>query len=490
MSRFVALGLVAWMAALGIADAQSPITPNEPPLPSSGITLRVAPVATIPASSTAPPLARILYAQPSPAAPANLLVNDIGGVLYRVGAGAAAGTYLDLSTQGIGFVAGPDPGSPGFNGFALHPNFAGNAALPGYGKLYTTSWVNNSGTGLTFTGNTAGSLAVSIREWTTTNPAAAAFTGTSREVMRIAGYTTGHSNGMIAFNPTAKPSDADYGNLYIGSGDGEYFDPSANAQNLGLPQGKVLRINPLAGPAGASYTVPADNPWAGTPGALPEIWARGLRNPQSFTWDQLTGAMYINDIGQALVEEINRGISGANYGWPYREGSYAKAIAFGGAADDESAYSLPATDATLGYTYPVGSYSHTEGNAIGSGLLYRGSEVPALYGHYLAADIVSGRIFDFNPATGAIAVLPLVDDAGPLTLTTKYGYDSWLVSPRVDARLSADAAGEPLLLLKSNGAVYRLGNAVAVPEPGSALLACCGLGLVTVVVRAGRRRPW
>jgi len=116
--------------------------------------------------------------------------------------------------------------------------------------------------------------------------------------------------------------------------------------------------------------------------------------------------------------------------------------------------------------------------------------VPALYGHYLAADIVSGRIFDFNPATGAIAVLPLVDDAGPLTLTTKYGYDSWLVSPRVDARLSADAAGEPLLLLKSNGAVYRLGNAVAVPEPGSALLACCGLGLVTVVVRAGRRRPW
>ncbi len=89
--------------------------------------------------------------------------------------------------------------------------------------------------------------------------------------MRTAGYTTGHSNGAIAFNPTANHGNADYGNLHIGSGDGEYWDPGANAQNGELPQGKILRMNALQGPHGEAYTILSDNPYVNVPGQLPEI---------------------------------------------------------------------------------------------------------------------------------------------------------------------------------------------------------------------------
>ncbi len=481
-------------ASLGIAltaaaRAADPVIPSAPPIPLSGIAVHIAPLVTIPADAADPPLARILYATPLADGSDRLFVNNINGVLFQTSnAGAPATPYLDLRAQGIGFVSGNDPASPGLNGVAFHPNFNGDPNAPGYGKFYTTSWVANDGTGLTFTGKTDGALAVSVREWTANDPSAASFSGTSREVMRIAGYTTGHSNGMIAFNPTAKPGSADYGNLYIGSGDGEYWDPSANAQNMALPQGKMLRINPLAGPGGAAYTVPADNPFVGRSGVLPEIWASGFRNPQSFTWDSLTGQMYINDIGQNLVEEANLGIAGANYGWPYREGRYAKNIAFGGPADDEGAYALPGDDASLGYSYAACSYSHAEGNALGSGILYRGSAIPALVGKYVMADIVKGRLFACDPTTGDMSELQVLDDSGPISIVDKFGYESWLISPRVDARLSTDGDGELLLALKSDGTVYSLDSAV-MPEPATlTLLALPALALSRLRRRTRRYR--
>ena len=481
----IVTALALLLATSGGALAVDPIFPSSPPIPQSDITVRIAPLVVIPADAGVAPLARILYAAPTPDETGRLFVNNVNGVLFQTSdAGAPAIPYLDLRTQGIGFAAvGNDPIAAGLNGFAFHPNFDGDPTKPGYGKFYTTSWVNNDGTGLTFTGKTDGALAVSIREWTATDPSAATFSGTSREVLRMAGYTTGHSNGMIAFNPTAKPTDADYGNLYIGNGDGDYWDPAANAQNMMLPLGKMLRINPLSGPNGEAYTIPADNPFVTTPGTLPEIWASGLRNPQSFTWDSLTGQMYINDIGQNLFEEVDPGIAGANYGWPYREGSFAKAISFGGPAKDENAYALPGNDPALGYTYATCSYAHAEGNALGSGILYRGAGIPALDGMYVMADIVKGRLFACNPADGTTSELQVIDDSGPISLRETYGYESWLASPRVDARLSTDGNGELLLLLKATGTVYSLSDAT-VPEPASFLL----LAGPILLLRRVRRR--
>jgi hypothetical protein len=493
MRPFPTLDLRAPALLLGLATplgalAQTPVTPPPTVIPASDIAVRIAPLVTVPPDSATAPLARILYVDPAPGEPDRLFINNVNGVLFETSrAGAPATPYLDLRTQGIGFVSGADPIAPGLNGFAFHPNFDGDPARPGYGKFYTTSWVENDGTGLTFTGKTDGALAVSIREWNATDPHAATFAGTSREVMRIAGYTTGHTNGMIAFNPTARPGGADYGMLYVGSGDGDYWDPNANAQNMMLPQGKILRIDPLAGPGGEPYTVPADNPFVGTPGTLPEIWAAGLRNPQSFDWDPLTGQMYINDIGQGLTEEVDPGFAGANYGWPYREGSYAKAIAFGGAAEDEGAYALPPGDAALGYTYAACSYGHDQGNALGSGLLYRGSAIPELDGKYVMADIVSGRLFACAPETGAMEELRVFDQNGPINLRDTFGYTSWLISPRVDARLSTDGDGEILLALKANGTVYTLADAT-VPEPGTAALMVAPLAMLLRRRRlAGRR---
>ena len=487
-----AAAVCGWPAG---AWAQMPVTTGFPAITAGSIVVELQPLVTVPAEAATPPLARVLYATPTPDATGRLLINDINGVLYQTSqTGAAPTPYLDLRTQGIGFVAGIDPASPGFNGFALHPNFNGDLTKPGYGKFYTTSFTTNDGTGLTFAGNSAGSQAVSIREWTTATPGVGSFSGTSREVMRLAGYTDGHSNGMIAFNTTTKPGSADYGNLYIGNGDGDYNDPAFNAQNMKSPLGKMLRINPLQTAGGAPYSVPSDNPFVGTATTLPEIWASGLRNPQSFTWDAGgSHTMYINDIGQAVIEEVNIGRAGANYGWPYREGSFATGYTIG--VNDENIYALPANDASSGFSCPVAQYDHSQGNAIGSGILYRGAAIPALDGMYVMADIVSGRMYYFDPATssgcGKSPLHELIVEQGGVAINLRdtFGYDSFLVSPRVDARLSEDANGEPLLLLKANGEVFRLGAGQTVPEPGSGEVlvgALVGLLVLRRVAQVGK----
>ena len=191
-------------------------------------------------------------------------------------------------------------------------NFAGDAGQPGYGKFYTTSYAANSGSSTL--GDNTGPVVAQVGEWSTAIPIAGTFSGTSRVVLAISGYSDEHSSGAIAFNPAAKPGSADYGNLYIGSGDGAYNDANQKAQVLSAPQGKMLRINPLASGA-APYIVPADNPYVGRAGVLPEIYASGLRFPQSFSFDAKTGQLYINDLGQAAIEEVDVGKAGANYGW-------------------------------------------------------------------------------------------------------------------------------------------------------------------------------
>ena len=103
--------------------------------------------------------------------------------------------------------------------------------------------------------------------------------------------------------------------------------------------------------------------------------------------------MFINDIGQDQVEEVNLGLAGGNYGWRLREGTFATAFGAGaGAAEIGSVFPLPSTDEEL-FVYPVAQYDHDEGYAIGSGFVYRGADIPALKGRYVFADITRGRVF-------------------------------------------------------------------------------------------------
>jgi len=196
-----------------------------------------------------------------------------------------------------------------------------------------------------------------------------------------------HNGGMMAFGPD--------GFLYIGMGDGgSAGDPNNFAQNIApLPGnrhllGKLLRIDVEGG--AVPYAIPATNPLLG--GVRSEIWARGLRNPWKFSFDRLTGDLYVGDVGQERVEEVNFRRAGArggdNYGWNIFEGTLC--------------FNPPAACVRpLRYVPPVAQYSHTLGCSVTGGYVYRGNEFPMLQGVYFFGDFCSGRIWGLRRiATG------------------------------------------------------------------------------------------
>ncbi len=183
-----------------------------------------------------------------------------------------------------------------------------------------------------------------------------------------------HNGGDLAFGPD--------GYLYIPTGDGGFFgDPQENAQNLSAPLGKILRINV---DEGDPYAIPPDNPFIGIPGALPEIWAYGLRNPWRFSFDRLTGDMFVGDVGQGSWEEIDfqpAGSAGGQfYGWVCYEGNHPYEL---------TGCSFTPTD----YVFPIHEYSHSVGHAVTGGYVYRGSAYPTLAGSYFFADFSDAKLW-------------------------------------------------------------------------------------------------
>lgn len=198
-----------------------------------------------------------------------------------------------------------------------------------------------------------------------------------------------HNGGQIAFGPD--------GYLYIGLGDGGGGgDPQGNGQNPGTVLGKMLRIDTESG--AASYAVPQDNPFINDPAYQTEIWALGLRNPWRFSFDSLTGDLYIGDVGQATYEEIDfqkaSSHGGENYGWNVMEGMHC--------------YNSNTCDQT-GLTLPIAEYDHSEGCSVTGGQVYRGTLYPSLYGYYLFGDYCSGRIWGLK-GTGSLPELLLDTD--------------------------------------------------------------------------------
>jgi glucose/arabinose dehydrogenase len=197
--------------------------------------------------------------------------------------------------------------------------------------------------------------------------------GSARELLSVDQPFANHNGGDLAFGPD--------GFLYIGLGDGGGAgDPFGNGQSLQTLLGKMLRIDPRSS-GGAPYTVPSSNPFVGDPGARPEIWAYGLRNPWRFSFDRATGDLWIADVGQSSLEEIDRqpasSRGGENYGWNAFEGS----VPFSGSSS------------AGGVVSPVFEYDHTGGVcAVAGGYVYRGDAIPALDGAYLFADVCVGRV--------------------------------------------------------------------------------------------------
>ncbi len=184
-----------------------------------------------------------------------------------------------------------------------------------------------------------------------------------------------HNNYQIGF-------DAD-GYLYISLGDGgRVGDPQENAQNTATWLGKMLRIDV---DGGSPYSIPADNPFAdqscdqsNKTGNCPEIYAWGLRSPWRWSFDRETRDLWLGDVGQASIEEINIIENGKNYGWSCKEG-------------EQTFDASHCSDVT--YTDPVDSYQHNNGAcSVTGGYVYRGTEIPALQGTYLYGDLCTGDV--------------------------------------------------------------------------------------------------
>lgn len=205
-----------------------------------------------------------------------------------------------------------------------------------------------------------------------------------------------HNGGQLAFGP-------DDGYLYIGMGDGgSGGDPENRAQNPLSLLGKVLRIDVESG--ASPYAIPPSNPFVGNPAWLPEIWALGVRNPWRFSFDRLTGDLYIGDVGQGLYEEVDfqpaGSAGGQNYGWRIMEGLHC--------------YNPNPCD-PAGLTLPVAEYPHGPGCSVTGGFVYRGTASPALAGIYFYGDYCSGQIWGLRQAAGRWENQLLLDTALSIT---------------------------------------------------------------------------
>jgi glucose/arabinose dehydrogenase len=248
---------------------------------------------------------------------------------------------------------------------------------------------------------------------------------TSEQVILAAAQPySNHNGGQVTFGPD--------GFLYLGLGDGgSANDPEGRAQNLSDLLGSILRLDVQGG---APYTVPPDNPFVGQAGAQPEIWSYGLRNPWRFSFDRATGDLYIADVGQNRIEEVDVATSaggsgkGVNYGWNLMEGSLCRS----GECNDP------------GLTPPTFEYDHRQGCSIAGGYVYRGSAIPAIQGVYFYADFCQGWVRSFRYDNGAAIEETDWPTLRPGGSVTSFG---------------EDAAGE-LYVLSAVGTVFKM-----VPEP-------------------------
>ena len=193
-----------------------------------------------------------------------------------------------------------------------------------------------------------------------------------------------HNGGDIHFGKD--------GYLYIALGDGGgQFDPAGHGQNLMTALGSILRINididSFPADPDKYYSIPPDNPFVANPNALDEIWSFGFRNPFRFSFDELTGDLFIGDVGQSDWEEIDfqlsTSIGGENYGWSCKEGTEVQNF--------NLCIPGPLTD-------PIFEYSHTNGCSVTGGYVYRGEAFPDFYGQYFLIDYCSGMMWILNPA--------------------------------------------------------------------------------------------
>ncbi len=336
--------------------------------------------------------------------------------------------FLDITARMV--IVNPGYDERGLLGIAFHPDYEHNGR---FFVRYSKPRVGAAGEPCAGTSRECHEEILSEFHVATGNPNTAD-PASETILFRVDKPQFNHNGGAIAFGPD--------GFLYFtlgdggGANDGLADNPpshgsTGNAQNLGVPLGKVLRID-VSTPG--TYSSPPSNPFVGIAGARPEIYAYGFRNPYNFSFDDGTGGdgrLIVADVGQNLFEEVDVVQRGLNYGWPIREGLHC--------FDPFAPNTVPATMCnTVGLVDPVAEYPHSAGPdpfgiAVVGGFVYRGAELPGLNGLYVFGDFSTGfgapdgHLFltDLSlPAPAAVQRLKLEGNDAPFNLYLKgFGRD-------------------------------------------------------------------
>ncbi|MBC8085885.1 MAG: PQQ-dependent sugar dehydrogenase [Phycisphaerae bacterium] len=398
-----------------------------------------------------------------------LFVSDMFGLLYAITPdGKTVSQYVDIRDPKWGVSVQSQGRERGLQSFTLHPQFA-QAGAPGYGKFYTYTDIatSESPTPDFTTPNPTSTHETVLLEWTAKTPGAATYDGGApRELFRLHQPFANHNGGAIAFNRTARSGGSDFGLLYVGVGDGgSGGDPMGLAQNLGSAFGKILRIDPLGKNArGGKFGIPASNPFVSKDGALPEIFAYGVRNTQRFSWDTKNGAMFMSDIGQNIVEEVSPVTAGANLGWNIWEGSFRYMSRQGVSVESQRG------DASV--TFPIAEFDQLDslllptGSAAAVGLVvYRSSTIPQLNNRIVFGDMPSGEVFhvsaDALPKGGQDPIRRVLFVTAPgkeprtalAIIREKNVAQGKSAAARADLRFDVTATGQIFVLNKADGTI-------------------------------------
>jgi glucose/arabinose dehydrogenase len=461
--RAALLAGVALMALATTASAHPPSAPFDDtifaPIRPGGPRIAVETVAT---GLTAPN-----KAVAAPGEPRRLYVVDQPGRIWAIDLDTGLKTlFLDVGSRLVPLgVFGPNTfDERGLLGVAFHPGYATN------GLLYTYTSEPTAGPPSLPSTMPAGvppDHQNVVAEWRAAvpgMPALGVIASSRRELIRMDHPQFNHDGGELAFGPD--------GNLYVSVGDGGNADdegpghlPGGNAQSLRAPLGKILRIDPDGrSSANGQYDIPADNPFAGVAGAVAEIYALGFRNPFRFSFDSLTGELYVGDVGQNDIEEVDVVTRGGNYGWATKEGTlffYGNGDAAGFASTVDNGL-VPA-----GAIDPIAQYdTHHEGHSVIGGFVYRGAAMQGLHGRYVFGDF--SRVFRFPSGPndrGRLFVLAQRQGTKLRQINElHFAGDGGLGSADRDGTEGA-ALGLSLLGIGSDaaGELYALGNTDGVP---------------------------
>jgi glucose/arabinose dehydrogenase len=333
-----------------------------------------------------------------PANDTRLFIVQQGGLVRILNTNGTINATPFINLSSVITTAGNEQG---LLGLAFHPNYAANGQF----------FVN-------YTRSSDGATVIAKYTVNTANPNIAQTTGTI--LMTIAQPFSNHNGGCIRFGPD--------GYLYIGMGDGgSAGDPGNRAQNKLENLGKMLRIDVDNPALPLNYGIPSTNPYVGIAGN-DEIWAIGLRNPWKFSFNRLNGDLWIADVGQNIIEEINKVVAplptGLNFGWKCYEGN--------------SVYSTTGCPSVSTLTQPFAQYTHsgTGGCSITGGYVYTGTLYPNLIGKYIFADYCNNKI-------------GVVNSAGVISFSTVFTGTNF-------TSFGEDINGEIYVVGGSNGIVYRV----------------------------------